>query len=181
MKKEKKLAIKNNLSPFKLAYTASYSAIATKNKNTVKEIRPTISYDYLDTLRLLACFAVILLHYSGSYTYRFGIPTFDLGILYFTVTRWCVPIFLMITGALLLNKSYNIKSFYKKRFLRILPPFIFWSFIYIVFKLLNDKIKIGDVINMILVNGAEFHFWYIHLIIGLLLFLPLITIWTERL
>ncbi len=142
--------------------------------------KETISYDYLDVLRLLACFAVILLHYSGSYTYRFGIDTFDIGIFYFTLTRWCVPIFLMISGALLLNKNYDITVFYKKRFLRILPPFIFWSFIYIAYKLTMNKAELSDVFNLFLVKGAEFHFWYVFLILGIILFLPFITDWTEK-
>lgn len=138
------------------------------------------TYGYLDVLRLLACFAVILLHYSNSYSYRFGIPTFNIGIQYFTLTRWCVPIFLMISGALLLDKSHEIMHFYKRRFLRILPPFLFWSLAYFFLKLYMNKIKINEIFNLILVKGAEFHFWYVYLILGIILFLPFITDWTEK-
>lgn len=135
------------------------------------------TFYYLHYLRVFACFAVILLHYSGAYKYRFGIDTFDLGIFFFTITRWSVPIFLMISGALLLGKNIDIITFYKKRFLRILPPFIFWTIIYLFFK---NTLKINDIISLIFVEGASFHFWYVYLIIGVMLFLPFLTSWSEK-
>lgn len=96
-------------------------------------------HQYITVLRTLACFAVILLHYSGSYTYRFGVPTFNHGILVFTLTVFCVPIFVMVSGALLLQKSIPIGEFYKKRTLRILLPFLFWSAVYLLFKPFLEK------------------------------------------
>lgn len=143
-------------------------------------MKNNLSYNYIDTLRVLACFSVILLHYSGSYTYRFGIPTFDVGTQFFTITRWCVPVFLMISGALLLGKSQEVISFYKRRFLRILPPFLFWSFIYIAFKIYSQKIEVHEIFSLIMVKGAEFHFWYVYLILGIILFLPFLTDWTSK-
>jgi surface polysaccharide O-acyltransferase-like enzyme len=98
------------------------------------------SSTYLDVLRMLACFAVIMLHYSGSYNYRFGIPTFDAGIQFFTITRWCVPVFLMISGALLLGKDEDLPTGYRKRFSRVLPAFFTWSAIYIIVKLITGSI-----------------------------------------
>ncbi|MFT6815158.1 MAG: surface polysaccharide O-acyltransferase-like enzyme [Sphingobacteriales bacterium] len=139
-----------------------------------------LNFEYIDFLRLLACFAVILLHYSGSYTYRFGIPTFDEGVQIFTLTRWCAPIFLMISGALLLNRNFEIIEFYKKRLLRILPPVIFWGAIYISYKLFKETIDSSQVLKMIFISGPEFHFWYIYLIIGIILFLPFIVDWTAK-
>lgn len=139
-----------------------------------------IKINYLDVLRVLATFAVILLHYSGSYTYRIGIPTFDLGIIIFSLTRWSVPIFLMITGALLLQKNVDIVLFYKKRMKRLLLPLLFYSFVYIIYRIIKDEFIIKDLIQIVFVKGAYFHFWYVYMLIGIVLFIPFLTSWTER-
>ena len=81
---------------------------------------------YYDFLRAIAIILVILVHVDGIIGYGFdslkhAIP----GLL--TATTWpAVPIFLMLSGALLLNRSYTLSEFFKKRFARILYPFIFW-------------------------------------------------------
>lgn len=137
-------------------------------------------FQYISSLRALACFSVILLHYSGSYTYRFGVPTFNQGILVFTVTRFCVPIFVMISGALLLEKNITIGTFYKKRLFRIFPPFLFWSSVYLIFKYASGKVELNNFYDLFLNKGVEFHFWYVYMILGLILFIPFLTHWTEK-
>ncbi|MES2680568.1 MAG: acyltransferase family protein [Bacteroidota bacterium] len=146
----------------------------------IKTSDGTVNYNYLHILRFSACFAVILLHYSGSFTYRIGIPTFNTGIQFFTITRWCVPVFLMVSGALLLDKYQEPLQFYKKRLLRILPPFLFWSAVYIGFKLFRHEIELNAVPQMLIAGGAEFHLWYVYMILGIILFLPFLTPWTEK-
>ncbi|HOZ88108.1 MAG TPA: acyltransferase family protein [Bacteroidia bacterium] len=145
-----------------------------------KPIDRPVNYNYLDILRFSACFAVILLHYSGSYTYRIEIPTFNTGVQYFTITRWCVPVFLMVSGALLLGRNEDMLLFYKKRLLRILPPFLFWSAVYLGFKFYLHQIDLNAVPQMLLAGGAEFHLWYVYMILGIILFLPFLTPWTEK-
>ena len=41
-----------------------------------------------------------------------------------------VDLFLMISGALLLGRNWEIKGFFKKRFSRLVKPFLFWSLIF---------------------------------------------------
>src|SRR3546814_13654277 len=47
-----------------------------------------------------------------------------------SLTRSCVPVFLMISGVLLLGKQETLAVFFRKRFARILPPLLFWSLFY---------------------------------------------------
>lgn len=150
------------------------------------------NYDWIDFLRVLATFSVIFVHVSASILYQYGsISNFDwwIGNIYDSTFRFCVPIFLMITGALILPKTYNSTSEYlKKRFLRILLPFLFWSIVYIA-KDLFLKLNHGADMNYIevftysfiqLKNGASYHLWYIYLIIGLYLFFPIIGKWITN-
>lgn len=66
---------------------------------------------YIDWLRSIACFAVVVLHVSGGQEWfsakevSFEWTIFNL---YDSLVRWCVPIFIMISGALFLNPEKEI-------------------------------------------------------------------------
>ncbi len=95
----------------------------------------------------------------------------------------------MISGTLILSKKYNnITEYLKKRVLRILFPFLFWSIIYIL-KELFCKFNNGEELNLIQIilfffvkikNGASIHLWYIYMIVGLYLFFPIIGKWLHN-
>ncbi len=55
------------------------------------------------------------------------------GAIYGALLRPCVPLFVMITGALLLPVRGEVSVFYKKRIPRVLWPFLIWSVIYNLF------------------------------------------------
>lgn len=81
---------------------------------------------YYDFLRAFAIIAVILCHIDIFY----GDLNTPLQIIckltINDIGRMGVPIFLMISGALLLNRDYELSDFLKRRFTRIIYPFIFW-------------------------------------------------------
>ena len=81
---------------------------------------------YYDFLRAFAIIAVIICHvdlFFGPLT----TPTKIIAQMTFhDIGRIGVPIFLMISGALLLNREYDLSDFLKRRFARIIYPFIFW-------------------------------------------------------
>ncbi len=131
--------------------------------------------------------AVIILHVAAPILYLYGsIPKYDwwLGNIVDSAVRFCVPIFLMLTGALILPRTYELGEFLKKRFSRILIPFLFWSLVYIMYNLFswNNDINLSsyEIIKYTInafKNGAFFHLWYIYLIIGIYLFIPIISKW----
>ena len=55
------------------------------------------------------------------------------GAVYGAALRPCVPLFVMITGALLLPVRGDASAFYKKRIPRVFFPFLIWSVIYNLF------------------------------------------------
>ena len=147
---------------------------------------------WIDSLRVLATLSVIFLHVVNQILYQYGnISNFDwwVGNIYDSSVRFCVPIFLMISGALILSKTYeSIGVYLKKRVLRILFPFLFWSMIYIAkdafFKFHHGEYTtITELLKFILIqlkDGASIHLWYIYLIIGLYLFFPVIGKWINK-
>jgi surface polysaccharide O-acyltransferase-like enzyme len=97
--------------------------------------QPQPAIFYIDLLRFIAAFAVISIHVLGPFRYLYGdIPDSDwlaaAGIN--SISRWAVPVFMMISGALLLSneRDFNCDYYLKKRLAKVVVPFIGWSLIY---------------------------------------------------
>jgi len=146
---------------------------------------------WYDNLRVIATIGVIGIHVSSSYQPTSGtISTYDfwVGNIYCSLSRFAVPVFVMLSGALLLSKDYKISTFLKKRLVRLLIPFLFWSLVYIINSLVNDFEagnrpgfwEIARDIFVQLRDGSSGHLWYIYMIIGLYLFIPIIGKWVRN-
>jgi len=139
---------------------------------------------YLDQLRALAIIGVIGIHVTPDFFNS------TVGIIFYFLSKIAIPIFFMITGALLLNKEYRIWDFLKKRYPRIIIPFIFWGAVYIIFAILfknfmaihlSLKNSMLIIINTFLgVEGYVPHFWYVWSILGLYLLFPIINKWIKN-
>jgi len=148
--------------------------------------------EWIDSLRVFATFSVVFLHVASGISYRYG--SFSnfywwVGNIYDSSARFCVPVFLMISGALILSKTYeNIGEYLKKRVLRILFPFLFWSIIYIAKDVIlkfyqGEYLSFIEILKFVLLklkNGASPHLWYVYMIIGLCLFFPIIGKWINK-
>ena len=79
---------------------------------------------YADLLRIIATFAVIVLHVSASKWYDTPVKDFNWQIynLYDSLVRWSVPIFVMLSGMFFLNpeKFIPTSNIIKKYIFRIL-------------------------------------------------------------
>jgi surface polysaccharide O-acyltransferase-like enzyme len=104
--------------------------------------------------------------------------------IYQTLARIGVPLFVMLTGALLLEPSKNEESlrvFFKKRWVRIGLPFLFWGVIYFAWDFLVIKIPFTTtaVLQGIL-NGPYTQFWYLYVLAGLYLLTPILRIFMAH-
>jgi surface polysaccharide O-acyltransferase-like enzyme len=133
---------------------------------------------WLDNSRIVAIFAVVVLHVASNIVSvsDIGSEYWWIGNFYDSFVRWCVPVFVMISGALLLdpNKKEDLKTFYKKRLSRILVPTLFWSAFYFLWALRLESAKVDplslvDLIKIVLGQG---HMWFLYMLIGLYLFTP---------
>jgi surface polysaccharide O-acyltransferase-like enzyme len=135
----------------------------------------------MDATRVGACFMVVLLHVSAM---NFG--TLDdhwwASNVYDSLTRSCVPVFLMISGVLLLGKHEALSVFFRKRFSRILPPLLFWSLFYMASNAWQGK-DYGawpEWVRRLASGPVEFHLWYLYAIVGIYLFVPFLRrIWSA--
>ncbi|MCL2134121.1 MAG: acyltransferase family protein [Candidatus Bathyarchaeota archaeon] len=137
----------------------------------------------VDLIRVIAIVGVILLHASNDLTSQhmgFDLLRWWTLDIYQGFGRMGVPLFLMLSGALLLapsKKDEEIGVFFKKRFSRIGLPFLFWSIIFFfwVFYVENHPLTQDFIINGIL-NGPYFILWYLYMLAGLYLLTPLLRV-----
>ena len=133
---------------------------------------------YIDWMRVIACFAVILFHISGScgLTLELSSENYIIMELFHSLVIWCVPIFIMISGALFLNpeKEIGIHKLYVHNAFRIFTSFVFWSFVYASYNFIGseDSNRINGWIIQFL--GGHFHMWFLWLIIGLYILTPIL-------
>ena len=147
-----------------------------------------ISTVHVDLIRVVAILSVILLHVTNLLNNQNFVPstlrwwTIDI---YQSLGRLGVPLFVMLTGLLLLTpskKDESITTFFKKRFTRIGLPFIFWSIIYFIWAFYIEKQPLTQdfIINGIF-RGPYVIFWYIYLLVGLYFITPLLRVMLTQL
>jgi surface polysaccharide O-acyltransferase-like enzyme len=144
---------------------------------------------WLDNLRVNATIGVILIHASATILFRFTSVSADywwFANVYNGGYRYVVPIFVMLSGALLLPREEAIVPFLKKSFMRIIVPFLFYNFIFSLFnwqvRLRGKTFGMWDGLNWLgeqYFHGASYHFWYIYMIVGIYLFIPIIGRWIR--
>jgi surface polysaccharide O-acyltransferase-like enzyme len=89
----------------------------------------------MDMARLVACAAVVLLHTTGRTIYAFettGDLSYGAAIILNSAVRWCVPVFVMLSGGLLLARPIaDPGAFLWRRAQTIIIPLVVWSAAYL--------------------------------------------------
>lgn len=128
---------------------------------------------YYDALRAFAIIAVIICHVDGFFGPLTSTTQVIAQMTFHDIGRIGVPIFLMISGALLLNRDYpDLSQFLKKRFARIIYPFIFWI-ILILGQLYYYNYNSSFIWKVFI--GEPSITWYFWTLIGIYLFIPVIN------
>lgn len=137
-----------------------------------KEDKLHIRKIYLDALRIIAVFLVIFNHLNGYLMYQISSGWKVWFYMFLTmITRVNVPLFLMISGSLLLGKEESISVILKKRLIRIASVLlIFSTLLYVVAA--QENFSISDWFLKISSNSIEGSYWYLYAYIGMLLMLP---------
>ena len=120
---------------------------------------------YINILRILACFMVIVNH-TNSYILEYD--NLYNNIFYcisFALCKIGVPVFLMISGALILDKSYDLKKVWKC-ITRILVPLVIISFALYIKRVGFHGINIGTFLETFFQNPIIIHYWYLYALIG---------------
>ena len=155
---------------------------------------------FLDYIRVLACFLVMLVHASENF---YGAPGMtDMAgpqswletesdrlwvSLYDGMSRIAVPLFMIVSAFLLvpMKEGHSAFEFYKRRAVRILPPFLIFIILYSTVPLFWNQIdmetSLRDLSRMF-INFPTLagHLWFMYPLIGLYLFIPVISPWLSK-
>jgi len=138
---------------------------------------------YLDLIKIVGILSVVLIHTTGPIMYRVNdlAPGYWMtGNIFEAIVMMGVPLFFMVSGALLLSKkNESLQEFFKKRINKVLIPLILWSLIYILFKKYiigasYYNIDISTYIFKAFGDKAYYHLGFLYQIIGLYMFIPII-------
>ena len=146
---------------------------------------------YLDILRVFAIFCMMMLHVAAVGWHDLPLDSYEWQVLnaYDSIVRFCVPVFIMLSGAFLLNpeKKYSIKNIYTKKIFRMVTAFVFWSATYALVRtfimtyFLEGTIDSNTVYEFFkLWVIGHYHLWFIFTLIGLYLIAPFLRKITEN-
>lgn len=153
-------------------------------ETTMKETTQTGRYNNYDLLRILATIAVILIHVNYQYfAYRAYTPSMDkyyiIESVFNMVSRFAVPIFVMLSGAFLLHKESNgdAKTFYKKSSRKLLLPTLVAMAVFLLIDEIS-AVRAGQgymtPIKSVL-EGSFYNLWFMYMLLGLYLLTPFIV------
>lgn len=130
---------------------------------------------YLDYLRTLAIFGVLLNHVSNNWINATSLNNW-IAMAYNSFGRIGVPLFLMLTGILLLNNKLPIKDFIKRRYPRVIKPFLFWMTLLILYTLfVITPAHLSSPPWLFAIRHYLTDRWYVWMILGVYLIIPIMA------
>lgn len=138
---------------------------------------------WIDWMRVAACFMVILVHSTEPF-YLGGNGSLILNqadafwsSFFDSFVRACVPLFIVASSYLQFPLHYTAEEFFKRRAVRVLIPFVVWLLIYaFIWGEPASNLK-----NLLLnFNYSAGHLWFVYMLIGVYLIMPLLSPWAEK-
>lgn len=131
-------------------------------------------YINADIIRCVAISMVVMLHMSANSFASFG-DYWMVSVVYDSLTRSSVPLFFMLSGALLLTRNEPAVIFYKKRASKIVIPLIFWSYVYLLYR----KYYVGEstisLSPLTIIDGpVYYHLWFLYSLLSIYIFIPML-------
>jgi surface polysaccharide O-acyltransferase-like enzyme len=142
----------------------------------------------LDLLRVVATYMVVQIHTGEFYYIGAGGSVLDTPAAHCvgwlnSLFRSCVPLFVMISGAFLFPVR-NEGAFFRKRFSRVLVPFVVWCVIYAFYLYWQGTATLQEALLDILKIPVNFgtdvgHLWFVYMLLGIYLIAPVLSPWVE--
>ena len=154
------------------------------------KVKRNVNYDLIRTIAILLvvfCHSIENIYFKFDY---FSLSTKSqlFKIISFTISRLGVPLFLLLTGALILKKDFkkenSILNFYKNNLVPLILTYEIWAIIYSIYLYFEtNTFNLKDLIlEMLFVKKPPISsIWYMPMIIGVYIFLPYLAIVLQKL
>lgn len=141
----------------------------------------------VDLVKTVAICGVLMVHVTapaltGGET---GSPPWLCALLWACVSHMCVPLFLMTSGALLLDpaRPLTLKKLYTKNFPRLLAALLFWAVCYKLFALCLHGMTVPGLIQAakeVVLFRHEEHLYYLHIMLLVYAFVPITRLLADH-
>ena len=144
---------------------------------------------YADLLRAAAVFAVVVIHLAGSRMadVAAGSGAWTAFNVYNGISRWCVPVFVMLSGMFMLDpkRGLTLPRLVFHHILRILIALFFWGTVYHLAQLLMAGGKLSpqavwDAFYSVVLGDTHYHLWFLYAIIGLYILTPVLRAFVRE-
>lgn len=138
---------------------------------------------WVDWLRVLACLMVMTVHSTEPF-YLGGEGSLVLtasdgfwAAFFDSVVRACVPLFVVASSYLQFPLRYPTGTFFRRRAVRVLVPLAVWSVVYAL--VWGEPVQ--NFRDLLLnFNYAAGHLWFVYMLFGVYLLMPLLSPWAEK-
>ncbi len=147
-------------------------------------------FEYIDLMRATAITMVVAIHIASTYFYNAEMATavtsnWKASVWVMGFLRPAVPLFLMISGTLLLQPSKAsepIRRFFRKRIGRVLAPFVAWSAAFIGWRIFffKETLTLGNAITAFFQDTVYVHFWFMYVLLALYAVTPVLRRFTKN-
>ncbi|GEM_PF-2878744 len=145
-----------------------------------------------DVIRVVAVAMVVMIHVSAYILFYFRSvdnAAFVIGNILNALGRAGTPMFLMLSGALLLDEKQVItpRDFYRKNLLPIVLLLLFWLVFYGIWRAVLIPLILGDQMsleifldNLLLRKGRGLHLWYLYMLVGAYILIPFLRLIARK-
>lgn len=140
---------------------------------------------YLDVARIAAILAVVAIHnWSLLHVLTVGTGRWWAVDIILNASRWAVPVFVMISGGLLLGPRPGEKpsTFFRRRLLRVGVPAVFWITAYFLFRAayLEENLTPSIILTDLALAQPFTQLYFLYVIVGLYLVTPVLRPFTSN-
>ncbi|MFK7800223.1 MAG: acyltransferase [Anaerolineae bacterium] len=143
--------------------------------------------EYVRVIRAMALIVIVAEHLAFPLIYEYNsilVSEWWIGTGIYLWGKAGSPLFTMVSGLLLLNPSKDqpLKVFFKKRFMKVLIPFLAWSVIYLVWEMawVGSEYTAREIVVKFVEGPVFYHLWFIQMILGLYLATPIMRIYIRH-
>jgi len=138
----------------------------------------------IDVARSISAIGVVWLHVAAGVVNveaSCANPRWWVGNVADSLSRWCVPVFVMVSGAVLIPRARQQHpwSFIKKRLPRIVFLTAAWTALYGLLTLQNESL--ATLAKQIILGRPYYHLWFMYMLIGLYFMAPFLQRLVESL
>jgi surface polysaccharide O-acyltransferase-like enzyme len=141
---------------------------------------------WLSWVRVVSAIAVVSGHVCTHLVWEWGKVSdreWHFGNLVAATSRFSVPLFVMASGAVLLQsgRAQSLRAFYGRRASRLAIPLLVWSCFYVWFGRLTtgQELVWTDFTKLLLLGRPYYHLYFLFVVMGLYLFTPFLRLFID--